>query len=253
MIVAESTDQPGSPAALPKKRRGKLSLVPPICLSTDAPSPSLPLSPSTSLSLLLSDTKLRSRYKEGRYKPGVNIGRKIRYFPSHLSHIASLIAKDCTPKCSTAVVVCASLHIGILDMLEWPSILSISETYDRFLTSIPTLRERTVYQVEHAFQDQPKDLSSHPKVLVLPESIDDDLKRLAAATGVSTTVISSFACILTLTSQPHKYLHKTITTHLTEELKEFKLWLRWKAKQVGEAIEYFEKDCEEERGEEVEP
>lgn len=244
-----------TPATTPthKKKRGKLSLVPPIQLTSSFPGKyDTPiLTPSSDLSLLLSDTKLRARYKEGRYKPGTNVGRKIRYFPSHLSHISSLIGKDCTPKCSMAVVIVCSLHIGILDMLEWPSTSSLAETYDRFLSSVPTLKERTVYQVEHTFQEQPKDLTSHPRVVVLPELVDDDLKRLAAATGVSTTALASFACILTLTSQPNKYLHKEITAQLVDQLEEFRLWLGWKSRLVGRAIEYFENDSEEEEEERV--
>lgn len=244
MIMADRTQE--GTESTPKKRRPKLSLVPPIRTLDSPPISSPTLSPSTDLSLLLSDTKLRSRYKEGRYKPGTNAARKLRYFPTHLSHISSLIAKDCTPKSSSAVVVCAALHIGVLDMLEWPSVISISETYNLFVSSTPTLKEDTVYQVENIFQEQPPDLPSHQKVIILSELIDDDLKRLSAATRVSTTTLASIACILTLTSQASKYSHSGIVSQLRASLSGFRFWLRWKAKKVGEAIEYFEKDSLEE-------
>lgn len=244
MIMADRDQEAGSTTT--KKRRPKLSLVPPIRTLDSPPISPLPLSPSCDLSFLLSDTKLRSRYKEGRYKPGTNAARKLRYFPTHLSHISSLIAKDCTPKSSSAVVVCAALHIGVLDMLEWPSVISISETYNLFVSSTPTLKEDTVYQVENIFQEQPPDLPSHQKVIILSELIDDDLKRLSAATRVSTTTLASIACILTLTSQSSKYSHSGIVSQLRASLSGFRFWLRWKAKKVGEAIEYFEKDSLEE-------
>lgn len=250
MIVAESTDSgsgkgstsssTGTPSP---KRRGKLSLVPPIRLSPDSPSPSLPLSPSTSLSLLLSDTKLRSRYKEGRYKPGTNVSRKMRYFPSHLSYTSSLIGRACTPKCSISIILSVSIHAGILGMLEWDSVSSLSSLRDRFTELTPKIKGTSVLEGCHLFDTQPRPLPYQPKTVILPEMVDDDLKILASGTGVSTTALVSIACTYTLSLQ-HNYLNKSIATQENEKVEEFRRWLDWKSKIVTMAVQSFEKELE---------
>jgi len=247
MIVAEPIDGTGNTTATApsKKKRGKLALVPPIQQSSSFPSPSssLPLSPSTDLSLLLSDTKLRSRYREGRYKPGTNVSRKMRYFPSHLSYTSSLIGKACTPKCSISIIISAAIHAGILGMLEWASVSSLSSLRDRFTELTTRIKGVSVLEGCHLFDTQPRPLPYQPKTVILPEMVDDDLRLLASGTGVSTTALVSVACTYTLSLQ-HNYLNKTIATQEGEKVEEFKRWLSWKAQIVEMAIKNFEKELD---------
>lgn len=244
MIMADRTQEgteTGSTST--SKRRPKLSLVPPIRTLDSPPISSPPLSPSTDLSLLLSDTKLRSRYKEGRYKPGTNVSRKMRYFPSHLSYTSSLIGKACTPKCSISIVISASVHAGILGMLEWDSVSSLSSLRDCFTELTPRIKGVSVLEGCHLFDTQPRPLPYQPKTIILPEMVDDDLRLLASGTGVSTTALVSIACTYTLSLQ-HNYLNKTIATQETEKVEEFRRWLDWKSKIVTMAIQNFEKELE---------
>lgn len=216
-----------------------LRLVAPLDFGGEAPS--LTLAPSTDLALLLAEPNIRKKYKEGRYKPGQNVSIKLGSWPSALSVTSSLIAHHCEPRTSMAVVSALALHIGAIDMLDWPAVERLKEIHEQFVMRSTKLKAATFFVVDDLFKGlKPRALEWSPRSIVVSEQVDDDLRKLSGMVGVHVGTLGSICMMITLGAQCGAYVNEEALAGVKERVREFKLWVEWKADTIESALRTFE-------------
>ena len=219
--------------------RPKLTLVTPANFDPKAaPSSSLPLSPTSDLTSLLSDNDLRKKYRAGRYAPGKNVASKL-YWTTPLSATITFISQLCQPKSGTDVIISLASHIGVLDMMGWESVQSLRLTQQAYFSSINILAPSTIHLISALLGIQ-YTRDAGRRTIIIPEFLDDDLGRLSGITGIGKGMLASVAIMLTLSCQPPDKLNPRLLAQLEDQVRELQHWLSWKAKALKSAVNEFE-------------
>lgn len=200
------------------------------------------LTPSSDLTILLSDTDIKKRYREGRYHPGENVMLRIPYFPPCISITASHLAKKCSPKSvGVSVILSAALHVGMLHISKWESVRRISCAVDEFKSASPSLSSGAISGFEATRENyQPTALNRGRVNLVISHGREEELSALTGKTCLlSNGRLAAYCIMLTLSRQPEKYLNPVFMAELVEKAREIWQWLNHKADVMESALVTF--------------
>jgi hypothetical protein len=206
------------------------------------PSPSPSLLPSSDLVSLLSDPDLHSRFREGRYKSGVNHNLRISSLAPCFSATLGSIAVRCPDKpnpTSINTLLNLSAYIGVTAISSWPEIESLITSISLFRQATPTLSgdlSTCLCALIDAFPP-PVPVGTKERWYTISGCTDEILAGVGSKIDLSAGVLATLGLAVVLAEQSESYTSEGYRDQIAKVVRSFRVWATWKAQVIRTTVE----------------